>query len=238
MRILFYNELETATITSLEESTNYPAENLIHPFLEKRYQPYLETTDTLTFTFTANRSINCLFLGYHTLTSYTARFYDGTDTLLLTVTNAAPSDVEYRSFAALTTVRKIEIDVAFPGTGSPYIGGIGAGLGFDLPYFLSGYDLPVKDNSGYSESTGGQTLQVKRAILKEYEFTVPDQALAIKDAFMAGFYAAGKGKALFVAVFNAGVTMIRPLYCKFLDNPKIKKNGRMYDISFELREAR
>jgi len=238
MRVLFFNELETATISNLYPSKNYSVENLIHPFLEKRYQPYLETDDTITVEFSEDREINCLFIGHHTLEAYTARFYDSMDTLLLTVSSLAPEPMEYQSFAPLSTVRKIEIDVEFPLTGSTYIGGIGSGLGFDLPYFLSAYGLPVKDNSGYSESTGGHTLQIKRAILKEYEFTIPDQSLEVKDGFMAGYESAGKGKALYVAVFNQGVTIIRPLYCKFTERPDVEKSGRVYSIEITLREAK
>ena len=42
MRILFDNEALVASITSYYESANYPASNIIHPFLMKRYQATAE----------------------------------------------------------------------------------------------------------------------------------------------------------------------------------------------------
>lgn len=238
MRILFDNAFERATISSLYPSNNYPPENLIHPFLEKRYQPYLQTSDTLTFEFDSNEVFDCLFFGYHTMTAYEARFYDGSDVLLLTLSISSPPDIEYRQFSRLTTVRRVEIDVTFPATGSPYIGGIGGGEGFFVPYFLSDYDLPVKDTSAFVESSGGQTLQIKRTTLDEFEFTVPDQTLEYKNGFMAGYRQAGKGKPLFLAPFSEGVSNIAPLYGKFTDTPDVRKSGRRFSLEFKIREAR
>lgn len=238
MRILFDNAMERATITSLYQSNNYPPENLVHPFLEKRYQPYLQFSDTLTFDFTEDEVFDCLFIGHHTASSYEARFYDSTPSLLLTLSGADPAQMEYRQFSRLSTVRSVEIDLVFPLTVTPYVGGIGGGSGFLIPYFLSDYDLPIRDTSSFTESSGGHTLQVKRTELSEFEFVVPNQLLAYKDAFMVGYRQAGRGKALYIAPFTEGVTDLAPIYAKFTDAPDVKKSGRRFDISFKMREAR
>ena len=64
MRILFENHALEATVTSLDASDKYPPTNLIHPFLRKRYQN-ITGDDTITLLFETDKTVNCLYFGYH-----------------------------------------------------------------------------------------------------------------------------------------------------------------------------
>lgn len=236
MKVVKENLLSTATLSNVNTSVNYPVDNLAHFFLEKRYQVSGSLTDTITAEWDSAQSIDCLFVGFHTLTSYTARFYDYEDSLLETLVVSSPEDIDFQEFTQIDDVWTMEIDVVFSAAPA-YIGGICCNLIDDLGEFESNYPLDGDDTSDFVESSYGQTLQTPRADLKEFVFNFYNYTLQEKDAFMAVYDEIKKGKPVFFAIFNQGIDDISPLYGKFTRRPSVEKNGRRFDIEIRIKEA-
>lgn len=237
MKILFENIFETATLTNTYASANYPVSNLVHVFLEKRYQPLSSLTDTITATWDTNQTADCIFLGFHTMASYTINFKNSADSILLTLTSSNPETTVRRIFSELTTIRKIEILPVFSGTPA-YIGGIGCDNCYNMPDFDTNYPLDIDDTTTFIESDYGQTLQTSRRTLKQYSFSFKNVELETKDEIIEKYNLVKKGKPFFISVFDQGINDILPIYAKFIDEPRVVKNYRRFDISIKLKEAR
>jgi hypothetical protein len=237
MKFLFENLIEDATLSSLNESLNYPPDNLDHIFLEKRYQPLASLTDTITGEWDEDVTISEWFVGFHTLSSYTLRLYDYDAIELYSFSVSSPNDIDFVEFDAVEDVRYFEMDVVF--SASPaYIGGLGSGVCLELTDFETNYSLPIDDTSDFEESAYGQTLQSPRGTLDEFDFEFNDKTLAVKSAFITAYKALRKGKPIYVAFFNEDTRDIAPLYAKFTRAPETEKNHRRFDIRIRIKEAR
>ncbi len=236
MRILFDNEALNAAITSYYESVNYPASNIIHPFLVKRYQATADT-DTITLTFDTEFSASCVFYGFTNATSIVVKFYNVSDVLIHTETIADPQQRGAEFFAQVDDISYIEIEITTDMI-AVYLGGFAVGVEFALPDPVADWsDAPV-DNSDISDSPGGQTLVSKFDPLDAHVFhfrdVIRDTAIAIRDAGKD----VGAGGHIWVDAFEEDHAFMQPMYATLRALPSVVKNGRRYDLSLSIQEAR
>jgi hypothetical protein len=236
MRILFDNEALNAAITSYYESANYPASNIIHPFLVKRYQATADS-DTITLTFDTEFSASSIFYGFTNATSIIVKFYDVLDNLLHTETIADPQQRDSAFFTQVDNISYLEIDVITDMI-AIYLGEFGCGLEIQMPDPLGDWPETPVDNSEVSDSVGGQTLQNYVEPLDSYTFNFRDLerdvAIAIRDACKE----VGIGGKLWVDAFEEDHEFMQPMYATLRAQPTIQKNGRRYDLSLSVQEAR
>ena len=236
MRILFDNEALVASITSYYESENYPASNIIHPFLMKRYQATADT-DTITLTFDTEFSASCIFYGFTNATSIIVKFYDVLDNLLYTETISDPQQRDSAYFTQVDDISYIEIEITTDMIAA-YLGGFAVGIEFALPDPVADWsDNPI-DNSDISDSPGGQTLVNKFDPLDAHIFNfrdiIRDTAIAIRDAGKE----VGTGGHIWVDAFEEDHNFMSPMYATLRGMIALTKDGRNYNLSIPIQESR
>lgn len=247
MRILFDDILDDrkgiTTITSLNENANYPASNLGHVFLTKRYQ-CSGTTDTVTSDLSEDRTISSLFYGFHVnpetgvdmLDSIEFRLYDSSDVLLKTVTVSAPEDPGAEHFTAVPLVRKIEVEMS--GDSGFFLGKISAGDSYSVDLLQDNFQEPLEDNSIVSRSAAGQTTSTLVSPLYRFLATVLNKTRAEWKTFLALYNSVGKGFALWADPFEDDHVYQSPVYCTFDDTPLPSKNAPTWDWTMAFKESR
>ena len=136
MRILFNSLVNDASISATNESLNYPATNLQHPYIKRRFQA-TGTSSTITLTYTADITTDCFFWSLTNATSITVTFKNSGGGTIDTINISSPNgrtEVEY--IDSISNVRSIEI--ALTGSSDVYIRGIGVGAYYQNLNFLSG----------------------------------------------------------------------------------------------------
>jgi hypothetical protein len=235
VRILFNNVFENASLVATNESLNYPVENLVHPFLRKRFQS-TNSTSLITATFTEDQIMDCFFYGWHNMTSVVVVFKDSGAGTLLTLNITSPEDVGAEIFTQLITVRSVEITAS--GASGFYLGGIGSGACYQMPDPLANYDPGFTDNSNFVESPDGQTLQTYIEPLDDFNFGFRDETLTIRSEVMAKYKAVGKGKPIYFNFYEDNREKEPPLYGKIINPLRSPYSPRRYNFTLEIREAR
>jgi len=262
MKILFDNVLINGTYSADNASANYPADNLVHAFLHKRYQHLAKVYDTVEITLPSTERINCFFLGYSNVGKIIVRFYDASSSLLLTKTLYGEQNVRYTTegdrrettggdirvtqdafgdnsdavhFSDIY-VKKIEIDV-YGGAGG-YLGGVAAGVSEDFGVPVSPWTEPYIDNSIVTSSLYGQTLQQQIDPLRSYTWMLRDLTRSEINYIREIYYKYGYGARIWIDPFESDHDFMKPFYGRLNAPPMITKNGRRYDIEWEFREAR
>ncbi len=236
MRYLFVNELLNAdSISATNESTNYPATNLIDVFLEKRFQS-TGVSSLIIFSWTADISADCFFYAFHNITALSAVFKNSGGSTLATVTPSVISDVGIEYFTKLTTVRSVEITITGPDPA--YIGGMGTGEYYEMPDPLADFGRPLEDNSFIQASPSGQVLSNYEKPLKAHSWSFRDLLLSIGNEIRAFYITLGKGAPFYADFFEEAPELAEPLYCYFTGPPGDQKNGRRIDYTIDLLEAR
>lgn len=236
MKILFDNKIIDSVITSLHEDANYPATNLYHEFLWTRYQA-IGKTDTITIPFDVDISASCFFYSYNNLTQIIVRFYDLYDTLLYTETINTVYDVDAVYFPLVEDVNYIQIDVSTD-QANAYLGGCAFGLEEDFGSVFSVWDDVPIDNSVVTDSDSGQTLQNYSAPLMGYNFSFYDIDNDDKLYFQALYKSKGIGGKIWADPFEENHDYMEPLYSTIRSVISPIKNGRRFNISLLIREAR
>jgi hypothetical protein len=210
MKILFNNIVENySSLIATNQSVNYPVTNLTHFFLRRRFQSD-SSSSLITIDFDENQCVDCIFFGFFSGTFFDVAFKDSTGSILLSLNLVvSPStQVVSESFTKLTNVRSIEI--AMEG----FLGGIGAGCCYEMPNFLSVYTKGNIDNSIDSESAGGQSSQNYIKPLRRYEFSFAGLSDTLIDEIDDNYTSVGKGKPLYVDIFEGAKIKAPPIYCK------------------------
>lgn len=143
MRILFENLIiaDDVDLTSLTVSDNYPLSNLKNRVLTRRTQS-LSGTLSFTVTFPSPTTINCICFGYTNGDSITVK--------------GITQDIDYRSDMiyfpeeTLTT-----FDVEITGTEDIYLGGLAAGLYYQMPDPLTGIGVGIQDGNSITDNRYG-----------------------------------------------------------------------------------
>jgi hypothetical protein len=236
MKALFDNLVLAATPSMPDASSNYPADNILSAFLKKRAQS-TAAADTLTITFGADKSINCVYYGFTNATGIVILLKNSGGGTLKTITITTPEEIGAEHFAVVGSVRTIDVQLTKTGVGV-YLGGLGAGLEETLPDPDAGWDEPMTDNSLVSGSPDGQYSQTYLKPLRKYSWTLPEVTRERVNELVTAYGALGLGKPLWVDPFEDDHDFVAPLYCVLTEPIQPKKNGRMYSLTLSIAEAR
>ncbi len=236
MRVLFDNLVVPATLTTDEPNESYPVTNLAHPFLRRKYQS-VASPAIITVTFAGDSTVDCLFYGWHNLTSLIMRLYNSGDALLDTITVASPeSGVGSEFFTAVPAVAYAEVEIA--GT-VPYLGGLGIGEYYELPRPIGDFSEGLDDRGVVVASTSGQAQQLYVEPLKTRNYTLQEMTRATRAEVAALMLTAGIGRPLWLDAFYLDHDYESPMYCRIVREWVTTKNGRRYDArSIEFKEMR
>lgn len=238
MTVLFENIAASASYSCSDPDINYPAENLYHQFLYKRFQS-AEAADTIVVTVPTvggdEQRANSFFWGYHNLSEMTIRIYDTGAHVLQTFAITSPDQ-----YGAVTwtedDVTSIEIDVT-TASAAAFLGGIGFGVALTLPPPLTAWVEGREDASVISESPYGQSGQNRIPALKKikYDFlTTKVIAAACQDQADE----VGVGGPLWVDAFGASAVSLKPMYAKLVKPIEPAYDGKTWRFSLDLKECR
>lgn len=237
MRVLFTNLAELATITAGSYASQYIPDNVVHPYLKTRYQAEIgSTSDSLTFEFTSDQTINCIFIGWHSLSQISFDLQDSGSSSLYSDTWTLSGDVVERIyFSAVSAVRKVILSLT--SAAAPlYLGGVGFGQYYQMPDFMSLYPIEVINNAVFSKSNDGQSSQNYIKPLRGYEFDYREMTREKTIEIIDNYNLVGR-KALFVDIFEGAGSNIKPIYCNINTNG-LQKDFRRYRQTLSLEEAR
>lgn len=232
MKVLFDNIFEDAVLSATNESLNYPVKNLTNPFLEKRFQSSTNSS-VITCDFTEDQEFDCFFYGYHTAVDMTVIFKDHLGSILLTlVFNPEGNYIGVEEFPLITNVRTVDIYIT--GGVNVFLGGIGGGVGYVMPYMLSEYDKKPLDNSGEISSKYGQGLSNYIKPLHGYEFSFVINSKTISDEVYNKYRSVGIYKKMY---FNME-SVEESLYAKII-SPVAPSRGKVtYKFKLNIQESR
>jgi hypothetical protein len=235
MRILFFNEIENATVTSLNGSLNYPAESIYHVFLRKRFKAVVDN-DMLTITLPAAVDMNCFFMAYHNISSGTVSFYDGSLAFIDSIALSAPGD-PFVSYFDTIAVRRITVDIQSDDA-AVYVGGIFAGLYTQMPEVLAGFPFAVNDATSFDQSPGGQVLRNQAPALRQRELTFDNLGLYEKIDLDNKILDLGIAKPVMIDLFEGNEDYDGILYGYLGKAREIENPGNRYTVKIQLNEAR
>jgi len=236
MKILFDNEILDSTITSTNDNANYPASNLIDLFLWTRYQA-IGQTDTITIQLDVDIDASCFFYSYNNLTQMVIRFYDLYDNLLHTETISEVYDEDAIYFTLVEDINYIQIDVTTDQINA-YLGGAAFGIAEDFGDVFSVWDDEPQDNSIVTDSDSGQSTQNYNKPLMAYNFSFYDLTNNEKLYFQELYKETGIGGHVWADPFEDNHDYMVPMYATLRSTIAPVKNGRRFNISLRLREAR
>lgn len=245
MKVLFTNLLDTATLTAGGTSVNYPLTNLQHPFLKKKFQQTvaisggsMSDADALTLTWTADKTIDFIAVGYTNAATLTLKLYDSSDTLIdtQTFTNAELG----KSFAAVAGVRKVKLLMHDGSTDNPmtlYLGGLGIGQGYVMPDPFAEWEPGMLDNS-FGDTTidgqvSGQYVEPLRSLLFLFEVEEKETFDEIYNLIAA----LGKFTPVWIAPFENNLAYEKALYAT-LEFKAGRRSRRSFPFTITFQEAR
>lgn len=262
MKILFDNKALDAAITSETYSANYPPENLVHPFLRRRYQT---TTglDNITFTLPADASINSIYFGFHNaqdlsliteegdyLTTedglylslasadVSVKLYNLQNTLLYQKDGILLSQFEAFHFSTINLVRKIVISLDWGGISNVYLGGVGFGLSYTMPDPVANWASGVLDNSVVDSNLVGQYTQNYVEPQDTSAFNFFGVARETFDEIKANVKSVGVGRPVWVDFFEEGHAIMPPCYSVFGGLESVSNSKMVYAFQMKFTEAR
>jgi hypothetical protein len=233
--LLFDNLVDSATLTSLNASLNYPVTNLQDPVLRKRYQSSTDS-DTITITFDAVSSVQDFWYAWTNADSMELRLYDSGNVLLNTIVVSNPQDIDAHHLTSAVSAAYAELDVY--GYGGVYVGGIGIGLGVDFPDPNNKWTEDYQDNSSVSQSTAGQSLQDYVEPLQVDAWVFRDIPRDEMNVYKELYKELGIGKPIWIDPFENDHSFREPIYASITQPFRAKKNGRVYNFNLNIKEAR
>ena len=235
MRILFDDLVRSATLSSTYESANYPAQNLAHVFVKKRYQA-TASPDTVTIAWAADQAINCIFYGFHNVTGLVFTLKASGGSTLKTVTVSDPDEYGAEYFSVVSGVRSVSIAVT--GAAGMYVGKVSMGEYYQAPDPDDGFDEPLTDNTSVVRSPGGQTLATRSVPLLGLSVVFSGKTRSEWVEFRDLYRSISKGATIWVDFSEDDHSFMAPLYCAFNDSPKREKIAGQYSWTAELMESR
>lgn len=240
MKILFYNDLEGSTVTAVNGSLNYPPESIYHEFLRKKFKSLIET-DSLTIDLAAAVDMNCIFIGFHNIGSGTVSFFDSALDPIGTPIDLAEADDIFVSHFSTISVKRITVSAVSTGD-QLYIGGVGAGMSTTMPTERAlpmPYSMGIVEKTTISETSGGQVSRNRGAPLRERVLRWDHISKVTKDAIDAQVLIAGRGKPVFIDLFESDRDFDPPLYAQIVEDRSVMfENPGDYMLELKVREAR
>jgi hypothetical protein len=233
MKILLVNDILTATLSALHVSANYPVENIQSPFLKKIFKS-TASADTITALWSADKTIDCIYLAHTNAVTISVKLYDSNNSLLKTISMTS-ADLG-TNFTAITGVRKATIELT--ATSDPvYIGAIGAGANYSMISPLSDFIPGSVDYSSTTRSSDGQVQINKISPLAQIVFNFITCDYALYETIRALIDAVSQP--VFVDPFSLSHTTLAPFYSCIdggFSNPG--RDDRAYIFTLTFTEAR
>ena len=237
MLILFDNVLKRSTVSSSNESLNYPSENLIDDFLRLRYQCGA-TSDTIEFALDDSYDISSIFTGYASgITTANVKLYDGV-TLKKTIALGTAINDETQAIHFVTEIGIDKITIEITGSIGMYIGGMAAGICYDMGNVLSPFEEKITDRSIVSSSPYGQVQQNYIPPLDSIFFIFRLKPRDERNTIVDEFKAIGNGATIWVDYFEDNHDFKKPQYVTVSSQVAPSKVLREYTVSINLTEAR
>lgn len=237
MIFLFENKLLDSSVSSLYANTNYPASNLLSPFLYKKYKA-TTFSDTIRVVLPKNKSVDCFFYGYSNASSMTIRLYDNTSALLLTKTVDCAGNTKILKSGSVyfdkITVRIIEIDASCIVTEDLYIGGIAIGEGVYDVLPSATFAKSFSEKSTKSASDYGQVSYQYIPSLLVYTLSYQAVIRDIYHGIIDKFYPVGSGF-IWIDITEDNHNVYQPMYCTtdFISSAERTENERItFNIKF------
>ena len=233
MKLLVDQKAATyATLNGTAESPNYPTRNLVNQILEYKTQ-WAGGSETITFTFDSNVTMDCLFYGYTDVYAMTIRRYLATvliDTTVVATVYANSGVVYFDS----QEVDEVQIDVS--GT---YLGGVDFGVCVDIGTAFINTDKPAIFNAlQVMQSSHGQNLPATVRDLEVRSFSLPGRTLAQLNTIIETFKDIPKGANFWIDVAPDDRDRGRPLYCHRPNDWSTGRTYGRYSFNFDIMESR
>jgi hypothetical protein len=238
MKVLFTNAAESATISATSVNTAYPISNIVHQFLRKVFKAAASST-TINIVFSAATLINCLYFGYHNLTSLVITLKNAGGVTIYTTTISNPEDVFALHLGSVYSVSSISI-VATCASGSVVrIGGIACGTELTFPDPDSTSTYTHTDNSSSSSSPGGQILTNNFAPLRKETYTFTSISGDEFNSINLAYETIGIGAHIWADFYESSHAPRTPMYCVITDTPSFdREEQNKYTGSITFQEAR
>jgi hypothetical protein len=236
MKILFDNIVLDSVLSSINASLNYSASNLQDQILYKRYQSSIDI-DTITIAFSEDLDVSVFYYGLTNATSLVLRLYDSSDVLLHTETISSPNLVTDAVYFTSVFAASAEIDIVGSATGV-YLGGVALGVSEEFPDPDGEWPEDFEDNSFVTTSPEGQSLQNYVEPLRIHNFRFTDLTRDRMNDIMDLYRLTGIGLPIWFDPFEDNHDFMMPLYAAFTRPIRSTKNGRRYNFSIAIKEAR
>ncbi len=173
MKISYDNILNDATLSTDSPNPNRKVENIIHPYLTKKYEA-IDTSVKITAEFDELQSANHLVYGNHNIDTISIDFFDEFDILITNLVFTVYQGNRIYYFPnTIENISKIEFN--FVSTGANiYIGSLFTGIFFELPRFDQGPGYSINIRDSIFESGSGQSAGNRQVNLNEYPFSFSD----------------------------------------------------------------
>lgn len=201
MKLLWNNYLEDSTVTASSEDASYPASNLTHKFLEKKFQA-LGSQSTVTITMPETRTVSMIAYGFNNTTTAQDVIVitkDAADTFVITKDAADTVVITVQAFFELknsvgtvvysgqletgadinvnhftpTECKTIEISFASSNAETLYVGGLSVGDPLEIEYIRNNPTLAHTLRGTANKTEGGQLLSKKVRHLVIWDFSIP-----------------------------------------------------------------
>jgi len=236
MRMLIEDIITTAdSISSAIPSALYPASNLLHPIVARRYQGY-GNADIITIDFSSDQEINCIFFSLNNFSSFSAVLKDSGGGTLGTINITSFPQTGRAYFSTVSGVRQIVLNVATAST-KVYLGCFRAGLYYETRNFLNAYALGLKNNSLHRKTKLGYSTDTHFTPLKSYRLNFREAQKDEADEINR-LYTLNGSKPIFIDLTHGNSDYISPLYATIEKAPDPTKADRRYSYKLDIEEAR
>ena len=267
MRILFDDLIHDAVITSLNADSSYPVTNLADRYLRRQYKS-TRATDTITLTYTADKSIDCLFWGYTNLANMLVVFKDSLGAVVEVVYfedgNVAhyygyPDDSYYGyadgefygyydrysdhvydpvSWHFNDTITFRTVDFIIEGPDPVTLGAIGLGLAEVMPDPLQEWAESWDDKSKVVYSEAGQSQSQYIEPMRVYDFNFDAVERARMNELRDIYKTHGRGAVIWFDPTEHNHDFITPMYAVLDEWSENSKDGKKFSFGLTIKEAR
>ena len=240
MKVLVTNYAKTSTITALDASVSYPAENVAHVFLDKIFISEL-ITDTLTVDFGSDKSVNCVFIAGCNATSVDVVIKNAALAPVYTGTTAITAD-EIVIYPGTVTGRYLTITGTAVGSDYFKIKGVGVGVYVDLGTRSFQSDLPITNATTMTTSPYGQMLANRAPTLRSrsVSISVPrkESGFSLANSIRDTFKDIGLGLPAYWDMNDVNSDEEPPIYGAITSPWSTSFDMNAYTVSFQIQECR
>ena len=236
MRILTENLIsESTTLIMTNPDADFPVEQLYSNMLEEIVQA-ATSSSTITASFDSDQTLNCLFFGYHNITSITVNFRNISDSIIDTYTLDYPAQmVRYYLTSQITGVRKIEIIITSGAI--VFLGNFSCGIYTQLYNVRQPININYKITSEFEQTNGGQSLNRTGIRLANFDINLGKNTDEEHDTFFEAFDKVMIGKTFWLDR-NEDIATRLPKFGIFDAEPSTNENNQFIDIATSFLEAR